>query len=1358
MIGGGIFERESITPKSFVCSSKPVSIVHFASTANTKINTPMTVIFAPHQVPQQLKSVNFEVKKSLMEPNDHELESNDFLIEKMNLEERSSAMEEINSLISVRNIQFLCKTKQNINENQIVYKKSISTTKITENKQLTDVRYDLDGRRVLLKSNVTSIFLDVFNNVDIFKQATSTNISSMSSQFISQFLAVGLFSVHDDTKPSTEPQNELFNHEQSPESPGYTLNEVCEVRAYSCLFSLTINLHSMKLCRSDFPNQRIISFRILTGVLTRRDFVTSLNVYRHDLAHSSLLPLEFIQYSEELNKLITTIVSWQGCVGCDKIVGDILVDVMFRLCVSDSLPPSIPSLLRWGMQIRNSSPSLRLSTVQCLQAFLSSAVEVSCAETLWLGFWGTYGVPSLLTPHAKRSGVVTYEEHFVNCREKAKSLSSTDVAREGDEDEVSAQDLNDSFVMACRWCRVDTLVAESDIVRFLVDAALDGVTCVLQCSSGLPNSSVVAIGLVAVSNLHALVVGASGDATLHSLHKQLLVSSRRSVLTVIAALVELMSETRFNSDESPNIAALLEEWVRLLVEISRRCTMSAEVLFRSEWNGITCTMIKTICRRKGLFSSRKGHGEKIIAWVLRLWRVGLVHGVGLRLLTEFLESIFLQTSSCDTFLELIKNKNGKVVFNISGLSLNHSQFLLTELFWLLEQGAVTASHVVRTIESSEDVERCGLVLLWTSQIVVRDLEDILSDKNEFSVLLRSAQLHFLASVIGVSFADRTHLGGDSLARSVLLHTLVRGSGLLPQLQCGVCSPELTSLCASLVDAFSSTHLVLKTTVMDAIRDLNSRRKRWVDSEKLVALSRVLVMLQTLNFTSNSTLSMVASLQSSVCESSVSSGIFSWQNSRLDQVVLLVRLQLLALSDCSFLLVEVLHSLEQFTDSMSGCVVFLLNQIIGTILGFGTDHEQHRKSLLSAVLAVTLTVSKSSSAELLSVVPQDIQFGSCVYLGSRSPERCAITNWIFDCFTGKIPLHRDWQYKCLKILEYDDLCAWLNALHTLETFTSANGRKTDVMTPLSNKIFMLLQIVCKESSVKWYKNSSEINQIDSELVNAFCSLMHLLLESEVSVNFGESLKLIAQSNYFTVASAFVHHPGRHASSSGLLELCDDLLDSAFSCHLDEDIHAVALRVLIIPSVDWVVRERIWKKLGELRLLHLMEGSSWVIEKSVFFSSYPVVSARSESNVCLAIIDSLISLRGVDDRKWSIVQVGLFQVARFIFCSNGTSIDQTLSACSTRLLFHAVNEELLLSDQFSPWLVVALLVTASNFIFASDSSATQVDTHEDAFYKNSIFMTLTDDQHQNLSGSMLGILNLNNELRLAIENLLIRIKSV
>jgi hypothetical protein len=83
------------------------------------------------------------------------------------------------------------------------------------------------------------------------------------------------------------------------------------------------------------------------------------------------------------------------------------------LCAGD-LPTALPTLLVWGARLPRLPPTLALATLECVHAYLSSAVEEAAAEGLWEGWYGTHGAPPLPTPHARRAEV-SYEEHVEDC-------------------------------------------------------------------------------------------------------------------------------------------------------------------------------------------------------------------------------------------------------------------------------------------------------------------------------------------------------------------------------------------------------------------------------------------------------------------------------------------------------------------------------------------------------------------------------------------------------------------------------------------------------------------------------------------------------------------------------------------------------------------------------------------------------------------------------------------------------------------------------------------------------------------------------------------------------------------------------
>lgn len=238
---GGIIERDLTTPKVLVCYPRPPSAIQYVQ----KLSNPKSPL-----IQSQSPILNISCKTTDL--TDHvgidrdlgpiELNTdNIFLIENMSSNELQSALEEINSLISSKNIQYLCNSNR---------KKS--TEKHNSENSNEELRYDLEGRRVILKSSASQYFLNALMSVDKFCQVPLDIIIDVSSLFYVQMLTMDLIFIFDDSVKSGEPQNELFNHEQSPECPGYTMSEVCEVRM-SILLQCNV-VHDLLFFSSADPN------------------------------------------------------------------------------------------------------------------------------------------------------------------------------------------------------------------------------------------------------------------------------------------------------------------------------------------------------------------------------------------------------------------------------------------------------------------------------------------------------------------------------------------------------------------------------------------------------------------------------------------------------------------------------------------------------------------------------------------------------------------------------------------------------------------------------------------------------------------------------------------------------------------------------------------------------------------------------------------------------------------------------------------------------------------------------------------------------------------------------------------------
>ena len=203
----------------------------------------------------------------------------------------------------------------------------------------------------------------------------------------------------------------------------------------------------------------------------------------------------------------------------------------------------------------------------------------------------------------------------------------------------------------------------------------------------------------------------------------------------------------------------------------------------------------------------------------------------------------------------------------------------------------------------------------------------------------------------------------------------------------------------------------------------------------------------------------------------------------------------------------------------------------------------------------------------------------------------------------------------------------------------------------------------------------------------------------------------------------------------------------------DVHCVSVLALLSPTLSpWRVRERVWRELGELRLLHLLQDPDLIISMLGLLDAskvevvLPVVNrgsgsasastttatavaavenggvvdkaidpatTSSSSNkatavpvagtvapsglsassptmllVSKAIIDTLCSLRSEEDKDWLIASIGLYQVSSSIFMRSDRNSPIVVNVKQFRLL-----NELLENQKIPDWIVIGTLLAAS-----------------------------------------------------------------
>lgn len=204
----------------------------------------------PKSVTQQSLKKAAPIERIVHE-NSEDKDENTLMIENMSPEEIQAALEEVSSLLSSKNIAFLrgkgktdlgsSSASESTKETGLISHNlhaafasaEAEVAAIVDNEEQqpefdNSPRFDLEGRRVIVKDNLVaeiSTFLASHYDMD----GSSDVFTSVSEKIASGVVAAGFcfnFTSRDDSAAM-----DLFNHEFSPDSPGYDVREVCEVRA-----------------------------------------------------------------------------------------------------------------------------------------------------------------------------------------------------------------------------------------------------------------------------------------------------------------------------------------------------------------------------------------------------------------------------------------------------------------------------------------------------------------------------------------------------------------------------------------------------------------------------------------------------------------------------------------------------------------------------------------------------------------------------------------------------------------------------------------------------------------------------------------------------------------------------------------------------------------------------------------------------------------------------------------------------------------------------------------------------------------------------------------------------------------------
>ena len=1135
-------------------------------------------------------------------------------------------------------------------------------------------RFALDGSKVIDKGKTIA---DLNTVLSIF------GLSQRSTEDISACLVEGMLRVGfcvNPNLPDTQPQDELLQHEQDPEEPGYSFMEISE------------------MFRSEEKHQRHLAINMLTGILKKREDAVSLEPYGLETSSSILSPLscEFQASFSKTAELLAVEKNWNLAAKPKQnssYIRRVLTFSILFMCAAD-LPADLPTLLLWGLKLRLSF-SAKLSLLQCLRSFLQSPIEERVSSILWSGFFGVFGSPALPTPHDRRQEY-PYESHIAFCfASRDKELSPEDAtdnprAPPGMKSQRSVQE---DFALRNRWGRVDAMVQDGDLVSSLFHLLNDSLSLLLQQGGELVSDSRTKTVLNS-SSVTAVVI-------LDLVCTMLRVGEKETIEAVVSDFVKKALPTMQNKflaiSNDEHHLQIKECWFQILTEACRRDPSFSTMLHNLP--NFTSSLLCEVLRATREREERKSEG--CFKWVLRLWRVLLCQSLGMEALSELL--LAAQTPSPDSRTTHPHCLSLGLGFVITG------DANIVEVLWLLEQAAVTCSCALSASRGSTDDRATVFAAVQLSQQLFATADSVLDclsqHSNESSIT--SSGYHFIASLLGFK-EEPCPLSLADIRRA----TMTRGQGLMAS-----CSElvKTTRQANKSIDAqlehmggfLDSFLLVIASRIPSLLSQpaetegiCASPLEAWCSAEHRLARLRISSCLSSYGVYVGSQL-VEADWGFEDQAPNVADGLFAWKLHRLSQLRLLNNLQRLisvslSSSDDDGALSRVFMTTLSFLGpGMIGPILSLLAFLIDDLLGKSDIGSQLRQRLREEVIAGLF----GGGSNLESLHPlRDVSLRSLTCVCST---RNCVADWVRMPFIPHVPISPDWHLKCLLILPRGSFGAWLCAVADVEK--RVNDRTKDPRTLASvtaGKLYLVLKTTCPEHSERWGSSTHEPSVCDAFVSLTKRYLLELLQVDRVPFARENLTQAAAVESFDARAAVPKNAAGVFAldvtsSDSGAVEFCGKLLDSATAPLLDHDVHCCALFILLCPLVShWKVQQKIWFDLGNSRCLHLLECTSSALEQLVpLFVLYPE-QAILHVSTARAIVSALGKLRKPSsERFWVISSVAVHLLYAFIFKVSGSILleeEQVLDQAKSKFLLDLLTPSVL---GCPPWLLHDVLCLAA-----------------------------------------------------------------
>jgi len=1112
-------------------------------------------------------------------------------------------------------------------------------------------RFNLEGCKVITKQKTVEDVTTVFAILGVSQGATR----EMSEALVDAMLRVKFCT--EPNLPDSQPQDELLQHEQDPEEPGFSFMEISE------------------MFRSEERHQRGLAFEMLFGILKRREDAASLEAYGLDI--ESPLSEFKTAFQDIFNKLCSVMAdekkwtdeaSEPDRVKNGAYLRRILTFAVLLMCSAD-LPVALPTLLLWGLKLRLAVPA-RHQLLKCLSHYMFSECEEQAASNLWNGFWGTYGCPALQTPHDRRMES-SYEEYVAHCQTGRDKITFAE-ATDNPQAPPNPRSFQDEFAARNRWGRVDAMVRDGDLVPSLSHHLEQSLSTAFSSETSDPNaSSMIDLALRTVSII------------LDVCSAIVRIGDLETVDMISAGIVKLYWAKFLYQAAPPLITA---RWFRLLAETLRRdYSLSSWIAGQRNFLGYLLSVIIRKCHAETLTAT----DDECVVWGLRVWRVLLCNSIGVETVSEFL--IAAQTPPGAAPKIQKEGRHDGDGFSLGpGLTI-YSKPLLADFFCFLEQAATSCSAMMMMAAESESDSPKLFSLVELSQLLFATASSASPLIQTVDGVCRSALLHFISSTLGFRIViiqpqDQTH---DSTRLLGLIDTLcVRGKGLLT-----ACEHVVTSHCKSrnTIDArlmhlqgvseclletckalWPCLRVTLETKPSAQHRNI-SAMSRWRTDETEFAVERFVYHLSTYGVTSQDPASV---LKTKNYTPKVTDGLYDWQRSRLKQAGTLNALQMFLFrrvcqaSTRPLITVEkeiaseIMLTISSLGQGFVGQTTALLSYLLDSFLNKSASGYAERAQLKQGILG-DLFCPCGHDKELLqfqSEVSLRFLSGLCLDAGM------AASDWIRLPYNDKIPISSNWYLTCLLSLTGELFAAWIDTVASMERLRFAMDYNPDANSDArgvhaADKLYRILRVACPEHTSRWNEERSDFSvkagsAFRSLVVSYAVSLMTLSTPSCSRAFFMSSC---LDETFNPVGPMRGSDAPRTVSDSGVLELCGKLLDSAMAPLLDHNSHCCSLLLMICPGLTpWKVQQKVWLELSSSRCLHMLDcPTDCIIALIPLFACGSMTGTNPHNGLHIgtarAILAALEGLRRpAEENAWPVCSIALHLLVNFLFPDPGEKI--------------------------------------------------------------------------------------------------------